>query len=346
MQDRLGQQRTGSVYLDQPVQRSRRPVETGRSVPRRTIASICLVIGMVALTAAGLVAGAKALVLDTDLVMSAVDETLDDPLARAELEREIALAIEEGLVGPELVEVAAVYELDVAQEAQRVALIVIDDPVVRDEFRTLVDDAHTQVTTDTDATELDLAPLTGAVLAVIETESPRLAAIIPVDATLWTIDTSTFPDVAGAVSLVERVQLGLLAAGLFVPLGIAIHPVRHRAAAWLGRFSLVVGLLCALGAIGLPYLAGSISGYSTVEIAVRSISLRLLAPAAVAGIAGTALVSFAAVMKHRENRRVADEGAAAALGYDEPPLWQQPGSPNLDLSHRGLVDVNHPLTNI
>ncbi len=343
MHDVMERQRTGSVYLDRPVQRTRRPVKKHR-FSRSALASICLVIGLMCLSAAGAVAGVKALVLDPDPVLDAVETTLDDPIARAELEREFALAIEEGLVGIELSEVVGIYGLDVPEESQRVALLVVDDPTVRDEFRNLVEETHGQLLTDGGSGELDLAPLSNAVLAVIEQESPQLAEIIPVDATLWTIDTETMPSVSGLVDIVDRLQLGLLAAGLLVPLGVAIHPRRHRAAAWIGRWAL--GLVAALAAIGLPYLVGSITGFSTAEIAVRSITVRLLAPAALAGIIGTGLVSFAAVLKHREKRRVADEGAAAALGYDEPELWEPEHRPTLDIAARGLVDVNHPLTNI
>ena len=138
----------------------------------------------------------------------------------------------------------------------------------------------------------------------------------------------------------------LLLVMLLIPVGFVVHPHRHRMAAWVGRWLLVLGLVSGLAAVGLPYLAGSVTGYQGAAIAIRSISLRLLAPAAVTGIVGMGLASFGAVLKHREQRRVADEGAAAALGYDEPPLWPPSTSPKLDLASRGLVDANHPLTNI
>ena len=75
-------------------------------------------------------------------------------------------------------------------------------------------------------------------------------------------------------------------------------------------------------------------------------SLKLLAPAVLSGILGLGLTSFASVLRKRDRRRITDEGAAAALGYDEPPFWQQTPSPTLDLPSRGLVDAGHPLTNI
>ncbi|GJM38520.1 MAG: hypothetical protein DHS20C19_18870 [Acidimicrobiales bacterium] len=346
MRQHLDQQNTGSVYLDRPIrQPDRRPTKR-RRLSRDFVASLCIFVGLVSLGLAVVVAGLQSFVFDSDPLVSAFEDTLDDPAARAELEREVAAGIEQGLVGQDLTAIAAVYGLDVIAEANRISLTVLDDPTVRTELLTLVEDAHGRVLVESTDADLDLQPISLAVLDVVERESPRLASIIPPDATLWMVDSSAFPDFSWIAALAGRVQSSLLLGCLLLPLGVAFHPHRHRAAAWIGRSLLIGGLVGALIAVGIPYVAGSISGYSAVEIGVRSMTLRLLAPAAIAGMIGMGLVSLAAVLRHREEARIANEGAAAAFGYDEPPMWRQPAKPTLDLAQRGLVDVNHPLTNI
>lgn len=347
LQQRLDQQRTGSVYLDRPIPTpNRRPPAPKRRLSRTTVASACLLIGLLTLSAAAVLAGLRSLVFDTDPWMTAFDETLDDPAARPEIEREVARGIEHGLVGAELAEDVAFFGFDVAAEAEAIAGIVLDDPAVRAELRLLLEDAHAQVLVERSGATLDLEPISAAVFAVVEREAPELASIVPAGATLWSIETDSLPDLTWTAGLTDRGVRSLALGGLLIPLGVIVHPRRHRAASWVGRSLLVGGLVAALTAVGLPYLAGAMTGWIAAEIVVRSITLKLLGPAAIAGIIGMGLVSFAAVMSHRERRRTADEGAAAALGYDEPAPWAQPGAPTLDLASRGLVDVNHPLTNI
>ena len=339
------QQRTGSVYLDAPTRTSRAPVPEPRG--KRGIAAMGLLgIGLVGLTVVGLVTGLRLFVLDPDLVDPAVEQTLADPIGRAELEHELATAIVDDLVGEDLIEVAAVFELDVADEANRLAPIMLDDPTVRTELKALAGEAHHSVLVDPDAADIDLEAFTTAILAVVAEDSPRLAAIIPPEATLWTVDVESLPDLTAATTASNGTMRYALLALVLIPIGFVVHPRRHCPTAWIGRWALTFGLVCALAAVGFPYLAGELTGYGSVEIAVRTVSLKLLAPAAICGIVGIGLVSFATALRKREKRRVTEEGAAAALGYDEPPLWQQAGNPTLDLSGRGLVDVNHPLTNI
>lgn len=339
------QQRTGSVYLDAPLRPSRAPVKTRRR-SRAGVADLCVGIGLVALTIAALVAGVRLLVLDPDPLVAAIDDTLDDPAVVEEFQAEVAAGIEDSLVGEELTEIAAAFELDVADEASLVAAVAVDDPTVRRELRNLALAAHERVFVDGDASAVDLRPLTDAVLVVIEQNSPRLASIIPPDTTLWAIDGEAFPDLSGPADLSGRVQRDALLTSLLILVGLIVHPRRHHVGAWIGRWALGIGLVGAVAAVGLPYLAGTVTGLHAAELATRALTLRLLAPAAAVGIAGMGLVSLAAVISHREKRRVADEGAAAAFGVDEPAPWQQPTSPTIDLPARGLVDVNRPLTNI
>lgn len=341
------QHRTGSVYLDAPRRPSRKEEAVRARRPRAMIAGIALFIGLLSLTIAGLIASVRAVVLDPDAVVTAFEVTIDDPIARAELEHEVAEGIEEGLVGPEFVAIATAFDLDVAAEAERISLLVLDDPAVREELRLLMAELHGRLVLERSNGDIDLAPITTAVTDVIAEESPRMAAIIPANSTLWTIEGSALPDLTGPAELLNPALLVALAGALLVPIATAMHPRRHRAAAWVGRWALTMAILCGVTAIGFPYAAGNLSGWSTVEITVRALSMKLFAPAAVAAIIGTGFVTFAAVIKHRESRRTTDEGAAAAMGrFDEPRLLGGPSASTFDLAKRGLTDVNHPLTSI
>ncbi len=339
------QQGTGSVYLDAPARPSRLPTKPPRSA-RSILAGGAVVVGVIAMTVLAVVTGLRMLVLDETAAMAAVEQTLDDPAAREELQAEVARGIERQLVGEELVAIAAAFELDVAQEAEAVSAAIIDDDAVRAELRTLAGDLHRRTFESGDPTAADLAPLTDAVMRVIEVESPRLASIVPDGATLWTIDPGSFPDLTAMSDLSGRLRGFALLASLLTPFGLAFHPHRHRAAGWMGRWVLGVGLVCGITAVALPYLIGAVTGFRTAEIAVRAVSLKLLAPAALSGIVGVGLVSFSAVLRKRDRRRVAEEGAAAMLGYDEPPLFTPITGPTVDLASRGLVDAGRPLTNI
>lgn len=340
-------QPTGSVYLDTPQQGSRRPPVPRVSATRVTVAGILAALGICGLSALVAVTGLRAVVLEPTPVLEAFEATLDDPAARTEVAEEVARGIEHSFVGDDLTEVAALYGMDVAAEARRVSKSVIADPAFRHEFLGLVTELHSRTfLTPGGADDVDLEPISQAVRDVIRREAPDLAAIIPAESTLWMLDAGTVPDLSGVVDALDRSRLAALAAAIALPLALVIHPRHHRVVSWIGRWALVTGLLGGISAIGLPYLAGRISGWSAVEVGVRSASVRLIAPAAVAGVIGALLVSFAAVAGRREARRVSEEGAKVALGWDEPEPWQQTAQPTLDLASRGLVDANHPLTNI
>ncbi|MEZ5247095.1 MAG: hypothetical protein R2707_18555 [Acidimicrobiales bacterium] len=339
------QQRTGSVYLDAPIRASRVPTKSPAGIRARG-AALLVGIGVVAVTITAVIIGLRLLVIDAEPSLRAFDSMLDDPLAREEIQAELAVGIENGLVGDDLAAVAAAYGLDVTEEANRVSGLVLDDELVRAELHAVAAEIHSRVTVEHDPDVVDLTALSTAVRAVIEANSPRLASIIPADAMLWTIDGDTLPDFTTAADLAARTLRASLLASLLVPIGLALHPRRHPLAGWIGRWVVGFGLICAIAAVALPYLIGELTGYRSAEIAVRSVSLKLLAPAVLSGIVGIGLTSFAGVLRKREQRRVTDEGAAAALGYNEPPFWQQTSTPSLDLPSRGLVDAGHPLTNI
>jgi hypothetical protein len=338
-------QQTGSVYLDAPTRSSRVPTKSHRGVRARG-AALCVGVGVIAVTIAALITGLRLLVFDAGPSLRAIDSTLDDPIARDEIQREIAEGIENGLVGEELVAVAAAFEFDVVKEANRVAALALDDEDVRTELRAAAEEIHDRVVLDHDPAPVDLEPLSDAIRAEIETESPRLASIIPADAMVWTIDGDSLPDFTTLDDLSDGALSYSLLATLLLPVGLAVHPRRHCMAAWVGRWVLGVGLICGITAVALPYLLGELTGYRSAEIAVRDVSLKLLAPAVLSGVVGLGLATFAAVLRRRQNHQITEEGAAAAMGYDEPRLWQQTSAPSLELPSRGLVDAGRPLTNI
>lgn len=338
-------QRTGSVYLDAPVRPSRIPTKPDRGV-RGFLGSSAVVIGVVALTVAITITGLRMLLLDSEVAVNAFDQMLDDPIAREEFRAEMVAGIEDGLVGEELATIAAAFELDVSEEANRVSTLALEDEAVLAELRALVGEIHSRVLIAGDPSDVSFVPLTEAVLDVTEQHSPRLAEIVPADTTLWSLDGDSFPDLTGVADLSVRVRRYAVLAALLIPFGFAVHPRRHQMAAWAGRWILGVGLIAGIAAVAVPYVGGQLTGFISVEVAIRTISLKLLAPAALSGIIGIGLVSLAAVLRRRGERRVAEEGAAAMLAYDEPPFFQQHAGPTLDLSSRGLVDVNRPLTNI
>lgn len=337
-------QPTGSVYLDAPRVTPTPQAPKGQGA-RTVLSTILLTLGLLALTVAALLGAFRAMIHDPDTVMGAIDTTLDDPAVRTELEAEIAMAIEDTMFGPQLVAVLASYGIDVGEEAATIAPLVLDDPAFRSALNDLVVTTHTRVLLEPQDQPLDMTAVTQSVRDLIAREIPEAEAILPPETALFQVSADQIPDLTGPVELLDRLALTIAAGGLLVPLALAVHPRRHRVAAWVGRWLLVVGLTAALLAVGLPYLGGRISGFLVVETAVRALSTRLLAPAAIAGIVGMGLVSVASILKKREERATLDEGAAAALGFDEP-LFDFPHSREMELSQRGLVDVSHPLTNI
>lgn len=336
---------TGSVYLDAP-RRTRRPPVPRVSNARTVAGGLLVVIGLTGLTVATTATLLRVLVLEPDPVVDAFEAGFDDPEARAEIEGQIAMAIEDGFVGADLAEIADVWGVDIAAEARAVSGAVADDPAFRSAFTDLVTEVHRRALVERDESDLDLAPVSDAALVTIRRESSALAALIPDGSTLWTLGGDEIPDLTVVGTAFDRVLMLSLVASLGLAGAIAVHPRRHRVAVWVGRWFLISGLLAALLAIGLPPLAGHLTGWHTVETAVRSTTTRLLPPAGLAGMVGIGLVSFAALARRREARRVKREGANAALGWDEPAPWTHPQSPDLELAQRGLVDASRPLTNI
>ncbi len=337
---------TNSVYLDPP--RSPRVAPTPRSTHRgrAVVAGVFIFVGLLSLTVAATLSGLRAMVHDSEALSDAIDTTLDEPVVQEEIEREIADAIEKGLLDLDDNALVTVVGLEVSVEVERLAPLVIADPAFRAELRAIFIEGHQRILFEPSTATLDFSPITAAVLGVIERESPELARIVPDENLLLTIDGDRLPDLTAPVAGLDRALMIALVFSLAIPLAAIIHPHRHRVLAWVGRWLITAGMAGGLAAVGLPYLAGNLSGYTAVEVAVRALTVRLLGPAVVAGIVGMVMVSAAAVLKSRERRRIADEGAAAALGVHEPPLITTQASPQLELSQRGLVDAGRPLTDI
>ena len=343
-------QPTGSVYLDTPRAVSRRPVSepAGPRGPRVLAAAVLAIVGIVALTAASVFAAVRVLVNDTDAFVDAADAALDDDQVWAELEAEISAAIQDTLFDAELTAQAARFGIDVETEVATLAPTILDDPVFRAALRDLVAQTHERVVLAPNDEPVNLTPLTSAAIAVIEREVPEAAAILPDDNVLFIVTPDQIPDFTGPVELLDRGIAALALAGLALPLAAVVHPRRHHVIAWSGRWLLMMGLIAAALAVGLPYVGNAITGQAIVEVSIRTVSSRLLAPAAVASVAGVSLTALAAILRRRADARAADARAAFALAFDEPPL---PGvlaapSPQMQLAQRGLVDASQPLTNI
>lgn len=340
---------TGSVYLDAPRTTSRRPTPEPATIrgPREVAAVALGLVGILALTVAALLGSIRVLVNDTETLPNTIDAALDDPEVRADLEAEIATAIQETLFDPELTAQAARFGIDIETEAATLAPSILDDAEFRAALSDLISETHARVLLEPNDAPIDVTPLTTAAIAVIEREVPEAAAVLPADNVLFVVTPEQIPDLTGPVELLDRGLMALGVAGLALPLAAVVHPRRHRVMAWAGRWLLTMGLVAACLAVGLPYIGANLTGYSIVEVSIRALSGRLLAPAAVAGVVGMGFTAVAAILKSREKWSASEEGAAAALGFDEPPL---PGviavSPQMDLAQRGLVDVSKPLTNI
>ena len=235
-------------------------------------------------------------------------------------------------------------EFGVDVEAEAVATELLDDDEFRAALHGLIDEVHHRMFVEPSSEPLDASELTNSMVAMVETRTAGLSLVLPEDPEVVTVDASSIPDLSGPITFLDQAVLAALAMGAALPLAYLVHGHRHRVLTWVGRWLLAFGLFMAVTAVGLPYLAGHLTGWSTVEAAVRSVSLRLLAPAVVAGIVGLALTSLGSVTKNRERRRNIDDGMTAALGVHEPPAAE--AFRPLDLAHRGMADGSRQLTSI
>lgn len=339
-------QPTGSVYLDAPRPPRRQPAPEPAG-PRVVVAGMLATVGILCLTAAAVLGVFRVVIHDPDTVVGAINGALDDPAGRADLEAEVAAAIDDTLFGEELTASLIFYGIDIQTEATRIAPIVLDDPDFRAALTDLAVTTHERVLLESTDEPLDMTAITAAVRAIIVREIPEADAALPDSRTLYIVTADQIPDLTGPIDLLDRAALAVAIGGLLLPLAYVAHPERHRVVRWVGRWLLVLGLIAAGAALGLPWMASRVTGSELVEIAVRDLGTRLLAPAAVAGIVGIGLVVAATILKHRKPTSATDVGVAAALGgFDD--AWPMPttASQEMELAHRGLVDVGHPLTNI
>jgi len=304
------------------------------------------IVGITALTVALVLSATRVLIHDESTVVNAVNAALDDPAVRVELEYEVARAIEHDMYGQTLSRALKGYGIDIAGEASRIAPLVIDDPAFRAALSDLIAEGHRRILLEPSDQPLETAALTDAVRNIVSTEAPQIGSMLPPNGNLLQISGEQIPDLTSPVAHLDDFIVAIALAGLALPLAALVHPRRHRVMAWTGRWLLVMGLISGFTAVVVPYVAGRITGYSLVEVAIRNLSTRLLGPASIAGVVGMGLVSAASILQNRERFKTTDEGAAAALGVDEPELNVSLSSPELDLARRGLVDVNHPLTSI
>ncbi len=303
---------TGSVYLDPP---SRPSVPVTRPARARVVSAAVLgFIGMTSMLLAGILVGLHYLVADPAPTIAAVDATLDSPVARAEMHGKLSSAIADRMVGPDVSAAAALYGIDVKADADLVADAILDDPAFRVALDKFVVRAHDLMLIDPGGPAADVSAVTDAAMAVVERESPELAAMIAPDSQILAFDSSSLPDLSLPMRFVDQALFAALIGLLGLPLAALIHPHRHRVLAWVGRLWLIAGAAAASATVGLPYLGGKMSGWSTVEVAVRAALLRFLMPSAGIALAGLAFMTTAAVLKYREQTRTSREGADAALG--------------------------------
>ncbi len=334
-----------SVYLSLPRHRPDPADERRRR--RRTLGAGLTFVGLAAATLAAPLALARWVVTDPTVAVTAVDAALDDPIGRAEMERELDRLIGERLVDPDTAAAATAFGVDVDAAIDDWVTAAVDDPAVRGAIDDLVVDLHHRLLVEPDPSPLDSATLTTAITDVVTRTTPDLVGLVAVDATLVELDTATLPDLTGATARLDEILTLVLATLLALPLAVLVHPERHRVFGWVGRWLLAAGIAVAVAAVTAPYLAGTATGWSIVEIAVRSVSLGLVVPAGLAGIAGAGIVTAAAAAGRAATRRTSRQGAAAALGAFEPlPGLAPPSPPALDLTGRGLVDAGRPLTSI
>ena len=336
----------GSVYLDAlpAIRNGDAPADrTGRL--RAAGAALLATIGLVSLTVAAALAAIGGLADDPTLTEDAALAALDDPTAQRELASELAAAIENDLIAAGVTDTATALGIDVGADSRRVADAALDDPDVRAAAVAAALDTHVLVLVDPDH-RVDLDELSAAIRAVAEREVPALADLLPTSARLTSFDPTGLPDLTGAVDASERALPVVVLLALALPAALLMHPHHHRVVGWTGRWMLGLGLVAAALAVGLPVIARELSGWLSAETAVRGVSLRLFAPAALAGIIGAGFVSAAGVAGKRARRGTIDEGAAHALGVSEPAPMPVAVSAEPDLARRGLVDADRPLTNI
>ena len=339
-------QPTGSVYLDTPRSLAHLAPEP-ESRLRVVLSGTLAAIGLVCLTLAAVLGAFRAVIHDTDTVMGSVDQAIDDPAARAELEGEIAAAITGTLFGEDLEATLASVGVNLDAEAARIAPLVLDDPAFRAALTDLVVETHERVLLTSSDAPLDMTEITTAARDVIIRELPDAALVLPASSTLYIVTADQIPDLTAPVDLLDRAALAVAAGGILLPLAALAHPRRDRVAAWIGRWALAMGILAVGLAFGLPWLAQRFTGSTLVEIVVQDLGTRLIAPAAIFGLIGVGLVVTASVMGKRQRHHAADEGVVAALGgFDDSFAITGGVSQDMDLAHRGLVDVSHPLTNI
>jgi len=334
---------TGSFYLDTPRTQPSRKAK--KRSPRVVAGSFLAVIGIASMLLAAVLAGLHFLVVDSSPTIAAVDSAFVSPAARAELHRELSSSIVDRMVGPEVGAAAAIYGIDVTQEADLVVDKIIDDPNFRSAFDTFVVQAHDQMLVDSAGPAANMSPVTDAALEVIHSASPRLSVLISPNSEILMFDTSSLPDLTTQVSLADRLLVYALLGMIAIPLAALVHPRRHRVLAWVGRAWLITGLASAAGTVVMPYLVGRLTGWSTVEIAIRAALIRYLVPASAVALVGLTAMTAAALWRHWEITRTSREGATAALGAGLVP-GSAPAHGLLDLASRGLVDAGRPLTNI
>ncbi|MEM9518183.1 MAG: hypothetical protein AAGA37_02600 [Actinomycetota bacterium] len=341
-------QPTGSVYLDAP--HAARGTFNPKSARRRArLAAGLAALGMLGLTATAVLGIARVVIHDPATTTGAVERALDAPIGHDEIEAELSTAIVDTLFGEEGVYSLALYGIDIEREATRLAPIVLDDPAFRAAFADMVSTTHERMLLEPVDEPLDMTALTAAARAIIVTEIPESASLLPASSTLYVVPAEDIPNLTGVTEVIDRILLIAAITGLLLPTASLVHPDLHRVGSWVGRWLLLMALGIGCAAIAIPWMVASNTGSDLAEIATWHLTARLLPPAALIGIIGFGIASAAVIFRRRTPEMLAsDVGIAAALGGfdDELALHNSAVTSEMELAQRGLVDVNHPLTNI
>lgn len=315
-----------SVYLDMPTAKD--IADLRGPEPRRPLTVALTIIGLIGLTLAGLGAIARMTLTDPQEAVEALDGSFADPAAKAELEAELAQLLRDDYLGPETMATAAGWGVDAEAGIDKVAAASVDDPAFRRAAQDLVARGHHRIMVKSSAVHLDVTEISTIITDIARQQAPELTVFLP-DTPVTVIEGSSLPNLAPWLNWLSFLIVAGLAASTAIVVALITSTDRYNLGTWVGRWLIAVGILTAIAAVGLPYLASSTTGWTTIEAMVRHMSRPLLIPAAGIALFGLAFEAACQTAGKRRRNSVPDEGAAAALGTNEAPVARPGTGPSL-----------------
>jgi hypothetical protein len=288
---------------------------------RRRIGNLLLTIGLLCAAVAynGLVV--RAIVLDGDVAQRAAATAMRDERMQRILADKTAEAIERQFLGgaSQQLEIAG---YDSSDDVRAVAEAVIADPRFADAFGDAIRQVHEFVLVERTAPPVvEATTLLDAARAAAVAQNPAYAGLLPPDATLRVaLPTDDLPDLTDASATVaDQAQLAAVAAVVLVAGAFGVHSRRPRVVRGVGTWAISVAAVQAALALALPYAAGWLPAdvQPVVEAVVTTLRPRLLAPAAMIGAAGAALVIGAWRWNRSLDAAHERYGASAFLAADD-----------------------------